>query len=113
MGSKLHGIPVILYNKTKTGTDDFNRPIYKETPEVVENVLVGNPTAQEITDVLNLTGKKLVYIMGIPKGDTHVWTDRKVEFFNEAFHTVAPPATGIQDLIPLDWGQNVMVERYE
>ena len=113
MGSKLHGIPVILYNKVKSGVDDLNRPIYKETPEVVENVIVGSPEAQEIIDTLNLTGKRAVYTLGIPKGDEHVWTDRKVEINGKMFHTFQPPTTGIQDLIPLDWGQNVMVEKYE
>lgn len=113
MGSKLHGITVTLYNKVETGVDGFNRPVYEDVPEQVENVLVGSPTAQEIIDTLNVTGKKAVYVLGIPKGDTHVWTDRKVEFNGEVYHTFSRPTTGIQDLIPLDWGQNVMVEIYE
>ena len=42
MGRGLHGIDVILYEKNRIGTDEFNRPIYKELPEVVPDVLVGN-----------------------------------------------------------------------
>ena len=36
----IKGITIKLYEKTQTGTDGFNRPIYKETPVDIENVLV-------------------------------------------------------------------------
>lgn len=110
---RLHGIPVTLYNKEQTGTDGFGRPVYKETPVIVENVLVGEPTAQEIIDELNLSGKHLAYTLAIPKGDTHTWTDRKICFFGEAFRAIAAPVQGIEDLVPLDWNKQVKVERYE
>ena len=106
------GRTVILYDKVQTGVDGFNRPVYDDVPVTVENVLIGIPTAQEVIDTLNLTGKRAAYTLGIPKGDAHVWTDRKVEFFGEAFHTIAYPVKGQEELVPLDWGQNVMVERY-
>lgn len=110
---KLAGRTVILYDKVQTGVDPFNRPVYEDIPIEVENVLIGNPTPQEIVDTLNLTGKRAAYTLGIPKGDTHTWTDRKVEFFGEVFRTIGKPAKGQEELIPLDWSQNVMVERYE
>lgn len=109
---RLTGRSIILYDKVKAGVDDFNRPIYTEMPVTVENVLIGMPTTQEVIDTLNLTGKRAAYTLGIPKGDTHTWTDRKVEFFGEVFHTIAYPSKGQDELIPLYWGQNVMVERY-
>jgi len=108
----LHGITVQLEQKTEIGRDDFNRPVYSTGYIDVENVLVGRPDASEIVDTLNLTGKKIEYILGIPKGDTHDWTDRKVRFWGQEFRTVGFPETGIQDLIPMDWGMNVKVERY-
>ena len=37
------GESVILYNKTLVGTDAFNRPIYEDVAETVENVLIGAP----------------------------------------------------------------------
>lgn len=110
---RLHGIPIILYNKIQTGVDGFNRPVYEEEPEVIENVLVGQPTAQEVTDALNLTGKQAIFALGIPKGDAHVWTDRTVEFFGEKFRTFSRPTQGIEDLVPLDWHKTIMVEKYE
>lgn len=113
MGTRLHGITITLYDKVQSGVDAFNVPIYTETAVSIDNVLVGQPTAQEVLDTLNLTGKKAVYTLGIPKGDAHTWTDRKVEFFGQTFRTFGMPIQGIEDLVPLEWNQKVMVEIYE
>ena len=77
---RFSGRTVILYDKQQIGVDGFNRPVYEDVPVTVDNVLIGVPTAQEVTDTLNLTGKRAAYTLGIPKGDNHVWTDRKVGF---------------------------------
>ena len=110
---RLNGRTVILYDKVQTGVDPFNRPVFEDVAVEVDNVLIGNPSAQEVIDTLNLTGKHVVYTLGIPKGDTHVWTDRKVQIFGEMYHTIARPIRGQDELVPLDWSQNVMVEHYE
>lgn len=107
------GISITLYNKVLAGTDGFDRPIYREEAETVENVLVGEPSSQEIIDTLNLTGKRAAYTLGIPKGDTHVWTDRKVEFNGEIYRVIGKPTQGIEALIPLDWNKKCMVESIE
>ena len=112
MGNRIHGITVTLYDKVKTGTDGFGRPVYGEIPVSVENVLVGEPSSQEVVDTLNLTGKRLAYTLGIPKGDAHTWTDRKISFFGEDFRAIAAPVQGIEDMIPLEWNKKVQVERY-
>lgn len=107
------GITVTLYVKTLDGGEDaFGRPTYTETTVEVDNVLVGQPTSQEMLDTLNLTGKKVVYTLGIPKDDANTWTDAKVEFFGETWRTVGAPVMGIEDLVPLDWNAKIMVERY-
>ena len=36
----IQGITVILCERTQTGTDGFNRPVYAETETAVSNVLV-------------------------------------------------------------------------
>lgn len=116
MATKLHGVPVKLYQTTQTGTDDFGAPIYTEEPVTVDNVLVGSPTSTEVQDILNLTGKKVVYMLGIPKNDSNDWTNKKVELpapFSGIFRTIRFEITGIQDLIPMDWGRNIPVERYD
>ena len=39
MAALIKGIPVTLYERTKTGEDAFHEPIYTEIPVIVENVL--------------------------------------------------------------------------
>ena len=107
------GITVTLYEVTQTGTDDFGEPVYTETPTDVENVLVSPSTSQEILDTVNLYGRKAVYTLGIPKGDSHDWENRRVDFFGERWRVFGVPTKGIEELIPLDWNTKVTVERYE
>ena len=109
----MQGIDIILYDKLKTGEDAFGHPVYSETPVTVENVLVGEPTSDEVTDVLNLYGKHVAYTLAIPKGDENTWTDRMVEFFGERFRVIGHPTQGIAHLIPLAWNKKVRVEHYE
>jgi hypothetical protein len=97
---------------TKTGTDPFGNPIYEETDIVVENVLVSPTSTDDIVNQLTLTGKKAVYTLAIPKGDTNDWEDKEVKFFGKRWRTFGFPIEGIEDLIPLDWNKKVMVERY-
>ena len=113
MANRIKGVPVTLYEKTLTGYDEANRPVYTETPVTVENVLIGEPSTEDITSEYNLSGKRVAYVLGIPKGDTHEWADRTVGFFNQMFRTVGVPTQGIDELIPLDWNKKVKVEAYE
>lgn len=98
--------------KVKTGTDPFGKPIYEDKPVNVDNVLISPTSSDDIVNQLNLTGKKAVYTLAIPKGDTHEWEDKKVLFFGKRWRTFAIPLEGIENLIPLDWNKKVMVERY-
>lgn len=111
--SRIKGITVKLYEETQSGTDGFGRPIYTETAVAVDNVLVAPASTSETLDTVNLTGKKAVYTLGIPKGDTHNWKDKKVEFFGETFRTFGEPLKGIEEMIPLEWNTKIQVERYE
>lgn len=108
----IHGITVTLFQKTEMGTDGFNRPIYEETAEQVENVLVAPAQEQEILDTLNLTGRKAIYTLAIPKGDTHNWENAEVEFFGRRWKTIGMPISGIDAFIPLQWNTKVRVENY-
>lgn len=109
----LKGIPIEIITKTVSGTDAFNRPIYSEATETVENVLVAplSQTDTEILDELSLNGKKVRYQLAIPKGDTHTWEDTVVEFFGERWETVGFSTIGIDALIPLGWNRKVVVVR--
>ncbi len=113
MASRLKGIDVTLYDKTEIGRDDFNTPIYEDSETVVKNVLVEALSGTEVLETLSLTGRKAVYRLGIPKGDTHEWENKKVKFFGKEWHTIGPVLEGIEDMIPLDWNKKVQVERIE
>lgn len=109
----IHGIPIELAVKVQTGIDSYNRPVYDITWVTVDNVLIGQPTTEEITDELNLSGKRLDYLLGIPKGDTHDWEDTQVRFFGQTYETIGAPTQGIESMIPLSWNKKVKVMRYE
>lgn len=111
----MKGITVTLLKRTENGTDAFNRPIYTETEVAVNNVLVSpNDTGgDELLSALDLTGRKAVYTLAIPKGDTNVWEGNRVKFFGETWQVIGIPTKGIDALIPLDWNLKVQVERIE
>lgn len=109
----IRGIKILLYEKVEVKNDEFNRPMYEEKPIEVDNVLISPAASTDIIDTLDLTGKKIVYTLAIPKGDIHEWEDKTVEFFGEKFKTVGIPTQGIDELIPGDWNKQVKVERYE
>ena len=109
----LKGIDITLYTKKQTGEDGFHNPVYEETSVTVLYVLVGEPSADEITTELQLTGRRLAYTLAIPKGDTHNWDDAKVEFFGQTFRTCGGVVQGIESMIPLCWNKKVQVVRYE
>ena len=50
---ELRGITIKLYEKTKTGEDAFGKPIYKEEPVEVENVLVAPASTDDIANNTN------------------------------------------------------------
>lgn len=108
----LKGITVVLYDKVQTGVDPFNQPIYEETEIEVENVLVAPSTTDDITTSTDLVGKKAVYTMAIPKGDTHEWENKRVKFFGQEWKVFGFTLQGIEENIHLSWNKKVMVERY-
>lgn len=113
ISSRIKGMDVVLYAKTQTGTDPFGRPEYSETPVTVHNVLVSPGAFDDMTSSLDLTGKKVLYTLGIPKGDANTWKDRFVEFFGQRFKVITVAEVGIEDNVPLLWHKKVLVERYE
>lgn len=78
--------------------------------ETVKNVLIGEPSSQDMTEFADENGL-ITYILAIPKGDNHVWTDRKISFFGESFRTIGYPMQGIEENMPLAWHKKVKVQR--
>ena len=112
--ASIKGIVVKIIPRVQTGVDEFNAPIYADgEPIKVDDVLVAPVGSQENLDVTNLYDKKAQYQLGIPKGDTHVWTDAIVEFYGYRWHVFSLPQNGIDKMIPLRWNDKYYVERYE
>ena len=110
----MKGITITLYDRVKTAVDALNNPVYTETAVSVNNVLVAPVSSTEVLDTYNLIGRKAVYQLGIPKGDTHDWSaGKKVSFFGEDWRIIELAEEGIEKLIPLQWNKKVKVERYE
>lgn len=110
---KIKGITIQLVNKVKTGVDPFGKPIYEDKSIDIDNVLISPTSSDDVVNQLNLTGKKAVYTLAIPKSDQNEWEDKEVLFFGKRWRTFGIPLEGIEELIPLDWNKKVMVERYE
>lgn len=114
----MRGITVTLYARAQSGTDPFGAPVYTETAEQVENVLVGQPTTDDITTSTDLHGRRIDYMLGIPKGDTHDWTDARVSWTDAYGRTIVCktfgfPITGVEHLIPTPWHMKVRCHRIE
>lgn len=109
----LKGITVILVDETEESEDPFGQPVTVKEEIAVDNVLVAPASTDDVTAEMSMTGKKIVYELAIPKGDSHTWTNRQVKFFGQTWRTVGIPQEGIESLIPLTWNKKVMVERYE
>ena len=113
----MRGITVRLYEPTRVGVDKFRAPVYEEQVVEVDNVLIGQPEADDVVTSTTLYGKQIQYMLGIPKGDTHNWEDKKVEW-TDAYgttHTVKTfgfPITGIEANIPTPWHMKVRCEKY-
>jgi hypothetical protein len=111
--TRIAGITVELINEVDTGRkDEFNRAVYEDVSSFVDNVLVAPASGDEIVANDNFTGRKAVYTLAIPKGDTHNWINARVRFFNQEFRTFGEPVMGIEANIPLDWNMKVQVEKY-
>lgn len=112
----MRGITVTLLQRNQTGVDAFNAPIYGQPTEIpVENVLVAprETGGEENLSDLDLTGRRSVYNLAVPKGDSHEWVGNQVRFFGKTWQVIGIPTEGIDSLIPLDWNKKVQVELIE
>ena len=117
--ARIKGITITLYEETISGYDDLGNPVMSEKATTVDNVLVGEPSTDDITTSVSMYGKQISYMLGIPKGDTHDWVDKKVEWTDSygITHTVKTfgfPITGIESNLPpqIPWHMKVRCEAY-
>lgn len=107
----IKGITVTLCGRVQSGVDGFNAPVYTETEIPVEGVLVTPTASEEIVSEIQLYGKRSVYELCIPKGDTNDWENKTVRFFGQSFRSFGPVTEYIEANVPLRWNRKVKVER--
>lgn len=110
----IKGITIYLKETSDGGTDPFGMPVEGKTTLIpIDDVLVGEPSTDDVTSALSLYGKKVSYTIAIPKGDTHDWINKEVvlpEPFAGTYRTVGIPTAGIETNIPLRWNKKVRLE---
>ena len=109
----MKGITVTLTVRTQSGVDPLGVPVWTETTVEVADVLVAPASTEDVQDAMNLYGKKAIYTLGIPKGDTHDWTNTTVQFFGRRWRTIVLPLEGIEAMIPGDWNRKIVARRYD
>ena len=109
----ISGVTIILYDDVEMGKDEFGEPIYQSKEIMISNVLIVPTSTDDVTNTVNLTGRKAVYTLSIPKDDKHNWENKKVRFFEKDWRVIGITTEGIEKLIPLSWNKKAVVERYE
>lgn len=112
----MKGVSVTLKKKTQTGSDAFGQPIYTETDVVINDVLIGEPSTDDIQNVFTRYGKQIAYTLAIPKGDENDWCKAKVVLpspWSETFNVIGDAIMGIEANIPLRWNKKVHLERLD
>lgn len=114
----MRGVTVQLLKETKTGVDDFGAPVYSTQKVAVDNVLIGEPSSEEILAATSLYGKRIRFMLGIPKGDTNDWVDKTVEWTDaygraHKLRTFGFPIVGVEALVPGPWHMKVRCEEIE
>lgn len=110
--TKIQGITVTLYEREQSGTDSFGTPTYTETAVDVENVLAAPVSETETTSSspAELGGRRSVYQIAVPKGDTHEWINNRVSFFGQSWRVIGGRKMGIAANLPLMWNAIYQVE---
>lgn len=109
----MRGITVTIHTKKLNDMNSIGEIEFEYEDVQVDNVLVAPASSEEILEADNLYGKKAVYTLGIPKGDTHDWQDQWVTFFGLDWQTFGVPLEGINALVPTAWNKKVTVMRRE
>lgn len=111
----IKGIQITLYETAVTGQDSFNRDIEEETAVTIDNVVVGQPSSEDVISEINASGKHIAYTLAIPAGDEHDWINKTVEFYGRKWRTIGIPTQYMAGFMGKNfpWNKQVKVEAYE
>lgn len=111
----IKGIPITLYETVVTGQDAFGADIEEEVPVTINNVVIGQPSSEDIISEINVSGKHVAYNLALPANDTHEWENKTVEFYGRKWRTIGIPTQFIDGFMGAGWPWNkqIRVEKYE
>jgi hypothetical protein len=110
----LNRTTVTLYNKVEGAVDEFNRPVETDSnPITVSGCVVGQPTSDDVTNEMNLSGKRISYWIFIPNGDTHTWENSYVVIGSRKYSTIGIPVESFADMKMIPCNRKIAVEVYE
>lgn len=102
-------------NTASTEVDDFGQPIFTESTVNVDNVLIGEPSSEDITSEIALSGKRIAYTLAIPSEDTNNWENTLVTIRGRVYRTIGIPTEYTDGNMPswFPWNKKIKVEAYE
>lgn len=111
----IRGIPIILYEETVTGQDDFGRDIVETVATEIPNVVIGQPSSEDVLTEVNISGKQIVYNLALPADDNHDWVNKVVEFYGHKWRTIGIPDQFMDGFMgaTFPWNKRIRVEAYE
>ena len=85
---------------------------WDEASVTVDNVLVSpvSTEAQVNAAPAELYGRRELYQIAVPKGDSHRWSNCRVSFFGKMWRVIGGEKRGIESSIPLLWNAIYTVE---
>lgn len=112
----IKGNTVTLVTYTENGEDDFGHAIRVATTVEVPNVLIEPASNDAIVSEMELYGKRIAYVLHIPKSDSNNWKDAEVILpapWNVTLKTYGDALVYAPHLAPLAWNKKVKAELYE
>lgn len=105
----LTGETVVVTNRTETGRDEFNNPVFTDVEEPVDNVLVAPGAAADVVDTVRPEGAEVNYTLYFPKTFTAKLECEKVQVRGEWLDVIGHPDRYSDDVCPTDWNMVVTV----
>ena len=111
----IKGVPIILYVETVIGYDPYGTEIVEEEAVTIPNVVIGQPSSEDVISEISVSGKHIAYNLAIPADDTHDWENKTVEFYGRRWRTIGIPTQFMDGFMgeAWPWNKQVKVEAYE
>lgn len=107
------GTTVTVKRREQIGVDGFNSPIYAETFEDVENVLIQPSVRNDFKDTNRQDGDRIRYQLHFPKTYDKNLRNTEINVRGSYYKVVGNPDHYMLENCPTDWWMPVEVESIE